>query len=85
MNLGIFAFVTMSYIVSIGKFDSGKNKYIPYNNANAGGGPHGYYKKFPKLEYKCLYEDVEQRSVKRARVGEVVFGLVVPVNKKPKK
>ena len=74
MNPCIFALTIIAYTVSIGKLNSAKNKYISYNSAYNGGGPHGYYNKFPKFEYKSIY-DYSPSSV---------YGNVVPVKMKPK-
>ena len=74
MNPCVFALTIIAYTVSITKSDPGKNKYVPYNNAYNGGGPYGYYNKFPKFEYKCI-NDGSPRGV---------YGLVVPVRMKPK-
>jgi len=72
MNPCIFAFTIISYALFAGNPDSGKNKYIPYNNENNGGGPNGYYNKFPKFKYINCYSP------------NVVYGKVVPVKMKPK-
>jgi len=74
MNLCIFALTIIAYTLSITKSDSGKNKYVPYNSAHNGGGPHGYYNKFPKFEYKYI-SDYSPSSV---------YGNIIPIKMKPK-
>jgi len=74
MNPCVFALTIIAYTVSITKSDSSKNKYVPYNNAYNGGGPHSYYNKFPKFQYKSI-SDYSPNGV---------YGLVLPVKMKPK-
>lgn len=57
MNPCIFALTIIAYTVWITKSDSAKNKYVPYNNAYNGGGPHSYYNKFPKFQYISISDN----------------------------
>jgi hypothetical protein len=97
MNLYVFAVAAMSYSVFVGKPGPDKNKYVPYNSALGGGGPHGYYNKPGPDKNKYVpynralggggahgYYNKFPKFEYINRLPTGVYGKVVPVKTKPK-